>query len=455
MDRLVELFVQSARGEGGAPSGAIPGTEDLDEAAISSGLDAVEKLLSSDDAIRMGGSPCATLVLLAMALEEKPKLSIAAIKCYERALPYLARRDGGANSWENVVVLQQLGAVCLRQKHHRDAERWLSECAAVGADATGHPRDANLFGGAFSTPQTRSEFLSMTEKLRAKTCMEIGDQHGFQTHVAEGKRLEAMAKGDAVARQAEIAGGGSSASTSTGGTESPSAVGATSRLNPKQLWAAAPEEERQLKHYNYVDEDTTVLVMLDLNSQLGLAGTEGSDAVESLHQFRVKCEKDVIDVQLRLQHPVSGKVLHFHLLLEPLAKEIVPEDTVPRLRGKDCKRRLELRLFKLNKKEQWVGDLVSLAKPRRDDNSGPTKGTLLNPLSAEELARLPRPSGATDDNRPSSWHKEGAVPAVSLGYPTSRAKVELAAQTATTTSVSVVLEPSATILAGAPLDELD
>jgi len=32
-----------------------------------------------------------------------------------------------------------------------------------------------------------------------------------------------------------------------------------------------------------------------------------------------------------------------------------------------------------------------------------TKGTQLNPLTPEELARLPRPSGAGGDNRPSGW----------------------------------------------------
>merc|ERR1712039_148961 len=166
------------------------------------------------------------------------------------------------------------------------------------------------------------------------------------------------------------------------------------RLSPKELWAAVPQEEKQLKQYTFTDNGPTVLLMLDLNSHLGLEGTQGSDAVESLQQFRVICEKDSIDIQLRLQHPVTGKICHFQLWLHPLAKNIVPEDTVPKLRGKESKRRLELMLFKEDKQDKWFGNLVSEAKARRESSNASAKGSLLNPLSAEELARLPTPAGA-------------------------------------------------------------
>jgi len=87
---------------------------------------------------------------------------------------------------------------------------------------------------------------------------------------------------------------------------------------------------------------------------------------------------------------------------------------------------VQVRLFKRDKQEKWFGDLVAegLSQKKRaaeaaKSKQGPVaktapeanaeKGTLLNPLSAEELARLPRPSGgASADNRPSSWRQAGS-----------------------------------------------
>ena len=60
--------------------------------------------------------------------------------------------------------------------------------------------------------------------------------------------------------------------------------------------------------------------------------------MSSLRQFKVRCEEKCLEIQLRLR---SEKLWHFVLKLEPLCHEIIPEDTVPRLRGKDAKRRLE------------------------------------------------------------------------------------------------------------------
>lgn len=53
--------------------------------------------------------------------------------------------------------------------------------------------------------------------------------------------------------------------------------------------------------------------------------------------------------------------------MDPLCHEIVPEDTVPRLRGKESRRRLEVRLFKRNKDQKWFGDLVSEVKAEKND----------------------------------------------------------------------------------------
>ena len=83
------------------------------------------------------------------------------------------------------MVLQQLGAVCLRQRQLLDADRWLTDCKEACVHAIGHPRDANLFGGAFKTQNTRLEFAAMIEKMRAKVCHELGDEAGLQEHVAE------------------------------------------------------------------------------------------------------------------------------------------------------------------------------------------------------------------------------------------------------------------------------
>lgn len=420
-DRLVELFVQSSRGDGNI--GGVGGWDGrpMDEEAIERGIETMEKMLSTEDAIRMGGTPTATFVCLAMALEEKPKLGPGAVRCYEKALEHMPAREGKGGNWERIVVLQQLGAVCLRQRRLAEAQRWLGECAGACTKVAGHPRDAVLFGGTFNTKQTRSEFLSMVEKMRAKTCMELGDQAAARAHVAEAQRVEAAATGDAVERHAAETGGGSGGGARVAAAE-------PARDVVKELWAAEPKEEKRLKEYSYTDEGPTVLVILDLNEHLGI-GPEASTAVDSLRQFRVECQDFAVDVRLRLRR-ADGSVCEFRLLLSPLAREIVPEDTVPRLRGREGKRRLEIKLFKRDQKESWFGDLVaegptqkqlhaevakskqgSAVKAEAKPVEKAEKGTLLNPLTAEELARLPRPSGgASADNRPSTWRQTEPTP---------------------------------------------
>lgn len=96
----------------------------------------------------------------------------------------------------------------------------------------------------------------------------------------------------------------------------------------------------------------------------------------------------------------------------PLFEEIIPEDTVPKLRGKESKRRLEVKLFKKEKKYGWSSLINDSADGRRKlamelakdtEHKGPAKGTHLNPLSEEELAALPKPSAENAANRPSFW----------------------------------------------------
>eukprot|EP00930_Biecheleria_cincta_P047863 TRINITY_DN33258_c0_g1_i1.p1 TRINITY_DN33258_c0_g1~~TRINITY_DN33258_c0_g1_i1.p1 ORF type:complete len:515 (+),score=115.99 TRINITY_DN33258_c0_g1_i1:34-1578(+) len=386
-DRLVQLFLQSARPEG-------TGSDDIDDEGIARALEATEKMLSSEDAIKMAVGPDETFVLLAMSLEEKPKLERAAIACYEKALEYhhrrAARGRGGRGGWEECVILQQLGAVCLRQRRLSEADKWLADCSRLCTQLDSHPREAVLFGGNMNTEQTRLEFASNVERMRAKTCVELGDNQRAHMHVNEAKRLHAAVTGDAVERQAS--------------TSAPQA-----KIDPvKELWTAQPSEERQLTEYHFSDEGPTILLMLDLNQHLGI-GEEASAVVECLQQFKVKCKDTSVDIQLRFRRR-SGAICHCRLLLDPLAKEIVPEDTVPKLRGKDTKRRLEVKLFKRDKQQKWYGDLVTDKKVKPAEGSkqktpAPAKGSILNPLTPEELAALPRPSDTQGDNRPSAFNQ--------------------------------------------------
>merc|ERR1711957_134649 len=121
----------------------------------------------------------------------------------------------------------------------------------------------------------------------------------------------------------------------------------------------------------------------------------------------------------------GGPIREFRLFLEPLAHEIVPEDTVPKLKGREGKRRLEVKLFKRDKTKSWFGDLVRSEVTKAIKKGGeaasrivnggankpaaaksvpaPRKGTALNPLTPEEMAKLPSPSGSAGDNRPSAF----------------------------------------------------
>lgn len=401
MDRLVELFVQSARyGESGEPSplGDLPQDGGhLDAEGIEHGIEAIWKMLTSDDGMRMGMDAGATYVCLAMALEEKPLLQAGAARCYEKALELLEsrrkRQGESGGSWEKAVICQQLGTVCLRQNKPKDGARWLEESLAECSECDGHPREAVLFSGAFSTKQTRLDFIGTIEKFTAKAYHDMGDKERAQEHYEQVQRLARLQSSDAVER---------TVAQSTPSKEAP--PNAT-----KALWAAANVEERRLKEYRFVDEGPTVLLSLDLNDHLGI-GEEASNAVESLSQFRVKCEEQSVDVCVRLKRQ-NGSIWQFRLLLDPLVNEIIPEDTVPKLKGRDGKRRLEVKLFKRDKKVEWRNDLVktnakakSETKPAGNPKA-PAKPepTMLNPLSADEIAKLPRPGGAKTDNRPSSW----------------------------------------------------
>jgi hypothetical protein len=412
-DRLVELFVQSARASGttGEPSALSALPQDgghLDDEALERGCDALEKMLTSEDGLRMGLPPESTFVCVAMALEEKPLLQNGAVRCYEKALEWLDRRlalrskrgEKTTGSWERAVVLQQVGMVCIRQKRVQEAARHLEECSQEAEKTEGHPREATLFEGAFNTQQSRMEFLGMVAKLCANVYKLLGDEMRCQRYMKEVERLSRLQSVDAVER-----------AVARDEAEKPSAEsGTTKGMDAKALWAATPAEERRLKEYGFTDEGSTVSLLLDLNDHLGI-GTEASDAVSSLKQFKVNCEKDSVDVRVRIQRK-DGRVCEFQLLLEPLAHEIIPEDTVPKLKGREGKRRLEVKLFKDDKKQPWYNKIVkSVDKAKTKTDGSKTKtdketkslGTQLNPLTVEELARLPRPSGSGSDNRPSTW----------------------------------------------------
>lgn len=300
--------------------------------------------------------------------------------------------------------------------------------------ATGHPRDVSLFHGAFSTGQTRSELKAQVEKMRAQAYHKLGDMPKAHSHLAEAQKLMALASGDAVERveaskSAAAAVGGSSGYGGAVGSTAPVATSAASTSKPaaedlgaagdiRQLWAADVAEEAPLNKYRYTDDGATASLILDLNDHLGL-GDEASTLVDSLRQFKVTCTAESVTIRLRIRCPPTRKgytVRELKMHLEPLALEIVPEDTVPRLKGREGKRRLEVKLFKRKADQKWFGDFVkSGEKPKKAEGESdaakkaPTvaaaapKGSQLNPLTPEELARLPRPSGGNCDNRPSSW----------------------------------------------------
>ncbi|CAE7235075.1 unnamed protein product [Symbiodinium sp. CCMP2592] len=362
-----------------------------DDEGIQRAIAHMEAMLTSEDAANVVGSPAATFVCLGMALEEKPKLQPASVSCYEKALEYVGRA-GHPEPWEHCVLLQQLGAVCLRLGRLKEADKWLEHCSRACEEADGHPRDAVLFQRSFSTSQTRLEFAVMVAKLRAKTSMDMGNETRAREFVAEAKALQAALSGDAVERQE---------------AGRPRAKASTADAS-KQLWAEEPAEEVILKEYRFMDEGPTVLVMLDLNEHTGL-GTEASESVTSLRQFRVNCQEKALQIDLRLRR-ADGRVSQYRLPLEPLAHEIIPEDTVPKLRGKEGKRRLEVKLFKREKDRRWYGDLVCGTPPVAPQtktaapaSKEPAKGTILNPLTAEEIAKLPKPGDSAGYNRPSSF----------------------------------------------------
>lgn len=271
----------------------------------------------------------------------------------------------------------------------------MDECSDECGLVDGHPRDAVLFGGACNTQQTRLDFVGTVEKLLAKAYKDLGDAPRANQHYEEVKRLSQLQSCDAVER-AVARGEPTQPNVARGVTEATSAPSSELRNDPKALWEATFVEEKQLSHYRFVDEGATVLLMLDLNDHLGI-GEEASSSVHSLKQFRVNCKDDRVDVCVRLR-PEKGHILQFQLLLQPLVHEIIPEDTVPRLKGREGKRRLEVKLFKRDKKMEWRGDLVkSEGKPKAAKVVETSRlGSQLHPLTAEELAALPRPSSWQD-----------------------------------------------------------
>ncbi|CAJ1360725.1 unnamed protein product [Effrenium voratum] len=245
--------------------------QEPDEAGIDKAMAHLEQMLTSDEAAQVS-TPAATFVGLAMALEEKPKLGLAALRCYQKE--YTGKGSSKNEVWERCVLLQQLGAVSLRNGRLREADAYLEECAELCAEAEGHPREANLFQRAFSTQQTRleREFAVMVQKLHAKTCAELKDHPRAHLHVAEAKRLQQALDGDAVER-----------------AEALKTKAEVKTDEVKQLWAEEAEEVR-LKEYRFLDEGPTVLVMLDLNDHLQM-GEDASALVSSLRQFRVNCKE--------------------------------------------------------------------------------------------------------------------------------------------------------------------
>mmetsp|Transcript_43842 Transcript_43842/g.80067 ORF Transcript_43842/g.80067 Transcript_43842/m.80067 type:complete len:532 (+) Transcript_43842:77-1672(+) len=380
MDRLIQLMLQTMQLDPNAPGRPSP-------EAIERGMTMLDAMLNSPEAAQVCGNTEGTFVILGMALEEKPMLQDVAVRCYEKAMDQMEGQPRG--SWERCVVLQQLGTVCLRHNRAQEACKWLDQCAEESAKATGHPRDCDLFGGGFKTQQTRLQFQTMVAKLQTHLYSKLGDEAKARSAAAELERFAKLAQGDAVENAM-------AKSSTNGGSR------AAAPSSDEELWKGSAEV-KTLKEYRFADEGPTVLLILELNEHLDL-GPEASTLVTSLEQFRVRCKEASLEIVLRLRR--KGQIHEYSLNLDPLTHEVVPEDTVPRLRGKPDRRRLEVRLFKRDKAMPWSGEL---GKPTKSAASVPAKAvasaSLLHPLSPEELAALPRPttSGAGGENRPSTW----------------------------------------------------
>mmetsp|Transcript_52755 Transcript_52755/g.123384 ORF Transcript_52755/g.123384 Transcript_52755/m.123384 type:complete len:518 (+) Transcript_52755:77-1630(+) len=379
MDRLIQLMLQTMQLDPHSPGR--PSSE-----AIERGMTMLDAMLNSPEAAQVCGNIEGTFVLLGMALEEKPMLQDVAVRCYEKAMDQMHAKPRG--SWERCVVLQQLGTVCLKHNKLRDAGTWLEQCASESAEATGHPRDSDLFGGGFKTQQTRLQFQTMVAKLQTHLYAKLGDEAKARAAAAELERFAKLAQGDAVAK-------------TTAEATCNSGCGSDSEF--EELWKRTAEA-KTIKEYRFADEGATVLFMLELNEHLDL-GPDASPLVGSLKQFKVHCKETSLEIILRLR--AKGSILEYRLNLDPLSHEVVPEDTVPRLRGKPERRRLEVRLFKQDKAMPWSGDLGKASKSAASAVKA-SEPTLMHPLSVEELAALPRPatSGAGGLNRPSAWRVE-------------------------------------------------
>lgn len=396
MDRLVQLFLQSMDPEGHMSGKAQKGPPT--EEGIDNAINVTLQMLSGEQAIAYGAHRAGTFCLLAMALEEKPGLQDAAIRCYEKTMQLITDRGG---SWERCTVLEQLGKTLLNSKRYAESEKYMLDCLIEIDRTKGHPRDVQLFAGGFTTNRTRREFTSTAHKILAKLYMEQGRQQDLQYHYRLAQELEKEVSGDIVEKMS----GGSESTKGGPHTKTSGQTVAQPVDEIAQLWQAVPLEKRNLKLYSYTDEDQTVSMILDLNEHLGI-GPEASAAVTSLRQFKIECENDKCDVKLRLKH--QGCIWEFRLLLLPLYEEIIPEDTVPKLKGKPEKRRLEVKLFKKDKKRSWYKLLNETEEGKRrlaqEVNKGvkeaeTQKATQFNPLSAEELAALPVPGGNAT-NRP-------------------------------------------------------
>lgn len=293
-------------------------------------------------AVSEPGDLCNTWVVLARELEKRPHLQGAAIEVYHEAIATL-RELGSRHSWENIVARQMVGALSLKGGLLDDARRWLSECAALVVETPGHPRDRKLFG-TVSSRHSRGEFAAMVARLRAKERHDSGDVAGARSFVEESKRLledPLCPVGRSVAPP----------------LCKPGATDLDIASDLKQLWVTIPDQSSRILRYRFEGgmSDSSI-VTVELNEHLDI-GEAASLAVQSLGQIRVACTTDSVEARVRLQH--QGRLCEFVLHLLPLAREIIPQDTIPKLRGKPDRRRLELLLIMRDKGRGWNGELLS------------------------------------------------------------------------------------------------
>jgi tetratricopeptide (TPR) repeat protein len=348
MQRLAELFLQDV--------GANPKDEEACEKAVAK-VDAMCSQPELTDGVSPGGMFC----LLGLSLEDKSHF-VGAAACFRRALNHVLTPE-----WERAVLLQQLGKVLLRATKPAEAKPHLKEAIEIAEELPDVP-STSLFGGAFSCSMDKSSYTETSLNLLAKACYDTGSME-------DAKKLREIALNVKARHEEEKA-----------KAEEAKRLAAIEAAKPSALWAK-DMREAPLGGYTFADGEGTFFLYV---------------SIEHLQGAEVRVEPGDEGKSILIRARAADWGVEKVLWLAPLANEIVPEDTVHKMR----KSGLKVTLFKREKKRRVYSllDLQEKPIPRK-------RKEFAQDLTEEELAKLPQPSEGTHDNLPSSFTatNKGAV----------------------------------------------